>query len=93
MLYVLVYSYHKELAMEPRYLNNGGTRWVTADKIRVVGFHNGKRYYKMRKPMYWEAMGNFVRCYIKVGDNVFRGTTYDNNGVIEFDIMKSFRLR
>ena len=30
---------------------------------------------------------------VKVGDNVFRGTTYDNNGVIEFDIMKSYRLR
>jgi len=79
--------------MEPRYLNNGGTRWVTDSPIRVIGWHNGKRYYKMRKPLYWEAMGNFVRCCVKVGDNVFRGTTYDNNGVIELDITKCYKLK
>ena len=29
------------------YLNNGGTRWVTDNKIRVVGDVNGKQYNKM----------------------------------------------
>ena len=80
--------------MEPRYLNNGGTRWVTDSKIRVVGIHNGKTYYKMRKPMYWEAMGNFVRCYVKVGDNVFRGEpSYNDNRVLVFDFMKCYKVR
>lgn len=75
------------------YLNNGGTRWVTDSKILVVGIHNGKRYHKMRKPMFWEAFGNFALCYVRVGDNVFRGFTEDNNGVIQFDIMKSKQVR
>jgi biotin carboxyl carrier protein len=43
--------------------------------------------------MYWEAMGNFARCYVKVGESVFRGSTYDNNGVIELDIMKCYKVR
>jgi biotin carboxyl carrier protein len=76
-----------------RTLNQSGTRIVTDEKILVTGFHNGKRYHRMRKPMFWEQFGNFYRVYVRVGDKVFRGTTYDNNGVIEFDIMKSYRLR
>jgi len=75
------------------YLNQGGTRWVTDSKILVIGFYNGKRYRKMRKPMYWEQLGNFARCCVKVGDSVFLGTTYDNNGVTEFDIMKSRKIK
>ena len=69
--------------MAHTYLNQGGTRWASDSKILVTGFFNGKRYYKMRKPMYWEQFGNFARCYVRVGDNVFRGATEDNNGAIE----------
>ena len=75
------------------YLNNGGTRWVCDSKVQVVGIHNGKRYNKMRKPMFWEALGNFALCYVRVGENVFRGYTEDNNGVIELRLDKCYRVK
>jgi hypothetical protein len=79
--------------MAHTYLNQGGTRWASDSKILVTGFFNGKRYYKMRKPMYWEQFGNFARCYVRVGDSVFRGATEDNNGVIELKLEKCYRVR
>jgi hypothetical protein len=63
--------------MAHTYLNQGGTRWASDSKILVTGFFNGKRYYKMRKPMYWEQFGNFARC----------------NGVIELKLEKCYRVR
>ena len=75
------------------YLNNGGTRWVTDNKIQVTGEVNGKSYDKMRQPMFWEQLGNFAVCYVRVADNVFRGFTEDNNGVIELKLEKCYRVR
>ncbi len=75
------------------YLNNGGTRWVTDNKIRVVGDVNGKQYNKMRQPMFWEALGNFALCYVRVGRTVYRGFSEDNNGVIELNLGKCVVIR
>ena len=47
----------------------------------------------MRKPLYWEQCGNFVRCCVKVGNAVYLGATYDNNGVATLDIMKCGKIR
>ena len=90
----MVYSCCKELAMQPRLLNNAGTRMVTDEKILVTGIYNGKTYHKMRKPMFWEAMGNFSRCYVRVGKSVYRGEpSYNDNGVLVFDFMKCYKVR
>jgi len=43
-----------------RYLNQSGTRIVTDEKILVTGIYNGKTYHRMRKPMFWEQLGNFA---------------------------------
>jgi hypothetical protein len=76
-----------------RYLNQSGTRVVTDEKILVTGIHNGKTYHRMRKPLYWEQCGNFVRCCVKVGSSVYLGATYDKDGVCTLDIMKCGRIR
>lgn len=70
------------------YLNQGGTRWVTDNKIQVSGEVNGKAYNKMRQPMFWEQFGNFAVCYVRVGRTVFCGFTEDNNGVIQLNLGK-----
>ena len=74
--------------MAHSYLNQGGTRWVCDSKIQVVGIHNGKRYNKMRKPMFWEQLGNFAVCYVRVGRTVFCGFTNDNDGTIQLKLEK-----
>jgi hypothetical protein len=47
----------------------------------------------MRKPMFWEQLGNFAVCYVRVADNVYRGFTEDNNGVIELKLDKCYRVK
>jgi hypothetical protein len=32
-------------------------------------------------------------CYVRVADNVYRGFTEDNNGVIELRLEKCYRVR
>jgi hypothetical protein len=77
-----------------RYLNQSGTRIVTDEKILVTGFYNGKRYHKMRKPMFWEQFGNFSRVYVRVGDNVFRGFPDANDdGIPTLNIMTCWRIK
>jgi hypothetical protein len=38
--------------------------------------------------MFWEALGNFALCYVRVGRTVFCGFTEDNNGVIQLNLGK-----
>ena len=75
------------------YLNNGGTRWVTDNKIQVTGTVKGMAYNKIRQPMFWEAFGNFALCYVRVGKTVFSGFTEDNNGVIQLNLDKCKEVR
>lgn len=89
----VLFTERSRKVMAHSYLNQGGTRWVCDNKIQVVGIHNGKRYNKMRKPMFWEQLGNFAVCYVRVADNVYRGFTEDNNGVIELKLEKCYRVR
>jgi hypothetical protein len=77
-----------------RYLNQSGTRIVTDEKILVTGFYNGKRYHRMRKPMFWEQFGNFSRVYVRVGDKVFRGFPDANDdGIPTLNIMTCWRIK
>jgi hypothetical protein len=77
-----------------RFLNKSGTRIVTDEKILVTGIHNGKRYNKMRKPMFWEQFGNFVVVNVRVGDKVFRGFPDKNDdGIPTLNIMTCWRLK
>jgi hypothetical protein len=74
--------------MQTFYLNNGGTRWYSAGKIQVTGEVNGKSYDKIRQPMFWEQLGNFAVCYVRVGRTVFCGFTNDNDGTIQLKLEK-----
>ena len=77
-----------------RYLNQSGTRIVTDEKILVTGIYNGKTYHRMRKPMFWEQLGNFAVAYVRVVSSVFSGFP-DNNeyGVATLDIMKCRKVK
>lgn len=70
------------------YLNQGGTRWYSDGMVQVTGDYKGKAYDKMRQPMFWEQLGNFAVCYVRVGRTVFCGFTEDNNGVIQLNLGK-----
>lgn len=77
-----------------RYLNQSGTRIVTDEKILVTGIYNGWTYHRMRKPMFWEQLGNFAVAYVRVGDNVFSGfPDINEHGVATLDIMKCRRVK
>jgi len=77
-----------------RYLNQSGTRIVTDEKILVTGFYNGKRYHRMRKPMFWEQFGNFAVVNVRVGDKVFRGFPDKNDdGIPTLNIMTCWRIK
>ena len=84
----VLFTERSRQVMAHSYLNQGGTRWVCDSKIQVVGIHNGKRYNKMRKPMFWEQLGNFAVCYVRVGRTVFCGFTNDNDGTIQLKLEK-----
>ena len=75
------------------YLNQGGTRWYSDGMVQVTGVYKDKVYDRMRQPMFWEQLGNFAVCYVRVADNVYRGFTEDNNGVIELKLEKCYRVR
>jgi len=89
----VLFTERSRKVMAHYYLNQGGTRWVTDSKILVTGIANGKHIHRMRKPLYWEQCGNFVRCCVKVGSSVYLGATYDNDGVCTLDLMKCGRIR
>jgi len=77
-----------------RTLNQSGTRIVTDEKILVTGFYYGKRYHRMRKPMFWEQFGNFAVVNVRVGDKVFRGFPDKNDdGIPTLNIMTCWRLK
>jgi hypothetical protein len=42
----------------------------------------------MRQPMFWEQLGNFAVCYVRVGRTVFCGFTNDNDGTIQLKLEK-----
>jgi len=88
------YTYLVRNKVMVRYLNQSGTRVVTDEKILVTGIHNGKTYHRMRKPMFWEAFGNFAVVYVRVGDSVFSGFPDNNDdGVATLDIMKCRKVK
>ena len=84
----VLFTERSRQVMAHGYLNNGGTRWVTDNKIQVTGEVNGKSYDKMRQPMFWEQLGNFAVCYVRVGRTVFCGFTNDNDGTIQLKLEK-----
>ena len=75
------------------YLIQGETRWCCDNKIQVIGIHNGRRYNKMRLPLYWEMTEHYVRCCVRVGTNKYRGVPENNNGAVLLKLEKCYRLK
>ncbi len=75
------------------YLNQGGTRWCCDNQIQVIGIHNGRRYNKMRLPLYWEMTEHYVRCCVRVGTNKYRGVPENNNGAVVLKLEKCYKLK
>lgn len=59
--------------MATYYLNNDGSRWVERPGAPVRLIIGALHYNKMRKPAFFESVGNFAACHFDVG---FEGKRY-----------------
>ncbi len=72
--------------MRVLYLNNSGTRWIIpGNTVRVVGTVNGKAYNKIRRVDYYESLGNFATCTVRVNGVRYTGFKSDTSEYYEED--------
>jgi hypothetical protein len=60
------------------YLNNSGSRWITADMRFVLVMPDGMR--KVRTARCYESFGNFAVTIYRIGSKQFAGLAKDCNG-------------